>query len=134
MRHTSTALYFYESYLKSLHKPRATSEIMLFHISYGFNYYLQLLCLQFLSKTRLNFNKFSFVIKIALFPNSLLYQSMTDELYIFKIKLSHINKTDIIYFVHKSVQLLFQIYSSHTYCMDPQKYGAVASFPCTIRS
>jgi hypothetical protein len=26
---------------------------MLFHISYGFKYYLQLLCLQFLSETRL---------------------------------------------------------------------------------
>jgi hypothetical protein len=55
MRHTSTALYFYGASKKSLHKPRATSENMLFYISYGFNYYLQLLFLQFLSKTRLNF-------------------------------------------------------------------------------
>jgi hypothetical protein len=54
MRHTSTALYFYEASKKSLHMPRATSENMLFHISYGLNYYLQLLCLQFLSKTCLN--------------------------------------------------------------------------------
>ncbi len=54
MRHTSTALYFYGAPKKSLHKPRATFGNMLFHISYGFNYYLQLLCLQFLSKTHLH--------------------------------------------------------------------------------
>jgi hypothetical protein len=54
MRHTSTAPYFYGASKKSLQKPRATSENMLFHISYGFNYCPQLLCLQFLSKTRLN--------------------------------------------------------------------------------
>ncbi len=45
MRHTSMALYFYGASTKSLHKPRAIYENMLFHISYGFNYYLQLLCL-----------------------------------------------------------------------------------------
>jgi hypothetical protein len=55
MHHTSTALYLTGASKKSLHKPRATSENMLFHMSDGFNYYLQLLCLQFLSKTRLNF-------------------------------------------------------------------------------
>jgi hypothetical protein len=55
MRHTSTALYFYGASKKSLHKPRTTSGNRLFHISYGFNYYLQLLCLQFLSITLLNF-------------------------------------------------------------------------------
>ncbi len=55
MRHTSTALYFYGAFKKSLHKPTATSGNMLFHISYGFNYYLQLLCLQLLSTTHLNF-------------------------------------------------------------------------------
>ncbi len=76
MRHTSTALYFYGASKKSLHKPRATIKNMFFHISYGFNYYLQLLCLQFLSKTCLNFKKFIFAIKIALFPKSLLYQSI----------------------------------------------------------
>ncbi len=38
MRHTSIALYFYGASKKSLHKPRATSENVLFHISYGFNY------------------------------------------------------------------------------------------------
>jgi hypothetical protein len=43
MRHTSTALYFYGASKTSLHKP-STSENMLFHISYGFNYYLQLMC------------------------------------------------------------------------------------------
>ncbi len=55
MRHTSTALYFYGASKKSLHKPRAIYENILFHIIYGFNYYLQLWCLQFLSKTHLNF-------------------------------------------------------------------------------
>jgi hypothetical protein len=39
-RHTSTALYFYGASKKSLHKPRAIYENMLFHISYGFNYYI----------------------------------------------------------------------------------------------
>jgi hypothetical protein len=76
MRHTSTALYFFGASKKSLHKPRATSEIMLFHIYYGFNYYLQLLCLQFLSKTRLNLKKITFAIKITLFQKALLYRSM----------------------------------------------------------
>jgi hypothetical protein len=76
MRHTSTALYFYGASKKNLHKPRATSENMLFHIKYGFNYYLQLLFLKFLSKTLLNLLKFIFAIKIALFTKSLLYQSM----------------------------------------------------------
>jgi hypothetical protein len=75
MRHTSTALYFYGVTKKSLHKPRTTSGNRLFHISYGFNYYLQLLCLQFLSKTQL-FKKITFGIIIALFLKSLLYQSM----------------------------------------------------------
>ncbi len=54
MRHISTALYFYGASKKSLHKPRTTSGNGLFHISYGFNYDLQLLYLQFLHKTRLN--------------------------------------------------------------------------------
>ncbi len=76
MRHTSTALYFYGASKKSLRKPRAPSENMLFHISYVFNYYLQLLYLQFLSNTRLNFIQIIFAIKIALFPKSLLYQSI----------------------------------------------------------
>jgi hypothetical protein len=76
MRHTSTALYFYGAPKKSLQKPRTTSENRLFHISYGCNYYLQLLGLQFLSKTHLNFIKFPFGIKIALFLKSLLHQSM----------------------------------------------------------
>ncbi len=55
MRHTSTALYFYGASKKSLHKPRNTSRDILFHRSYALNYYLQLLCLQFLSKTHLDF-------------------------------------------------------------------------------
>jgi hypothetical protein len=54
MRHTSTALYFYGASKKSLHKPRTTSGNILFHITYAFNYYLQLLCLEFLSKTHQN--------------------------------------------------------------------------------
>jgi hypothetical protein len=70
------ALYFYGASKKSLHKPRTISGNRLFHKSYGFNYYLQLLCLQFLSKAHLNFKKFTFGIKIALFLKSLLYQSM----------------------------------------------------------
>jgi hypothetical protein len=76
MRHTSTALHFYRVSKKSLQKPRTTSGNRLFHISYGFNHHLQLLCLQFLSKTHLKFYKFTFGIKIALFLKSLLYQSM----------------------------------------------------------
>jgi hypothetical protein len=76
MRHTSTALYFCGASKKSLHKPRATSENRLFHISYDFNYYVQLLYLQFLSKTHLHFKKFTFCIKIVLFLKSLLYHSM----------------------------------------------------------
>jgi hypothetical protein len=55
MRHTSTALYFYGASKKSLHKPKAIYGNILFNIIFGFNYYLQLLCLQFLSKTHLNF-------------------------------------------------------------------------------
>ncbi len=91
MCHTSPALYFFGVSKKSLHKPRATSKNMFFHVSYGFNYYLQLLCLKFQSKTRLNFKKFIFAIKIALFPKSLLYQSMIVKIVHLKIKLSHIN-------------------------------------------
>ncbi len=74
MRHTSMALYFYGVFKKSLHKPRTASGNILFHISYAFNYDLQLLCLQFLSKTHLNFKKFTFGIKTALFLQPLLYQ------------------------------------------------------------
>jgi hypothetical protein len=75
IRHTSTALYFYGASKKSLQKPRGTSENMLVHISYGLNSYLQLLCLQFLSKTRQNLKKSFFALKIALFPKSLSYKS-----------------------------------------------------------
>jgi hypothetical protein len=80
MRHTSTALYFYGASKKSLQKPRAIYGNILFYISYGFNYYLQLLCLQFLSKTHLNFKKFTFCIKIALFLKSSLFQSRIDKI------------------------------------------------------
>jgi hypothetical protein len=76
MRHTSTALYFYGASKNSLHMPRTTSGNILFHVSYALNFYLQLLYLQFLSKTQLNLEKFTFGIKIALFLKSLLYQSM----------------------------------------------------------
>jgi hypothetical protein len=87
MRHTSTALYFYGASKKSPHKPRTTFGNMLFQISSGFNKYLQLLLLQFLSKSRLNFKKPTFGIKIALFLQSLLYQSMN-------VKIVHLqNKT-----------------------------------------
>jgi hypothetical protein len=55
MRHISKALYLYAASKKSLHKPRTTSGNILFQISYAFNYYLKLLCLQFLSKTHLIF-------------------------------------------------------------------------------
>jgi hypothetical protein len=54
IRHTSTALYFYGASKKSLHKSRTTYGNILFHITYAFNYYLQLFCLQFLSKMHLN--------------------------------------------------------------------------------
>jgi hypothetical protein len=69
-------LYISTERLKSLHKPRTTSGNILFHISYAFNCYLQLLCLQFLTKSRLHFKKFTFGIKIVLFLKLLLYQSM----------------------------------------------------------
>jgi hypothetical protein len=55
MRHTSTALYFYGASKKSLHKPRAKFINILFKINYSLNYYLQLLYLQFLHRTQLNF-------------------------------------------------------------------------------
>jgi hypothetical protein len=80
MRHTSTALYFYGASKKSLQKPRVIYGNILFHISYGFIYYLQLLCLQFLSKTHLNFKKFTFCIKMALFLKSSLFQSRIDKI------------------------------------------------------
>ncbi len=54
MRPTSMALYFYRASKKSLHKPRTTFRHMLLQISSGFNYYLQLLCSQFLPKTHQN--------------------------------------------------------------------------------
>ncbi len=78
MRHTSTALYFYVASKKSLHKPRANFMNILFQINYSLNYYLQLLCLQDLYRTRLNFSKFTFGIKIALFLKSLLHISDYD--------------------------------------------------------
>jgi hypothetical protein len=54
MRHTSAGLYFYGASKTSLHKPTTTSGNILFHISYGFNYYLRLLSLQFQSKAHQN--------------------------------------------------------------------------------
>jgi hypothetical protein len=45
VRHTSTAQYFYEASIGN----------MLIQTNDGFNYYLQLSCLQFLSKTHLPF-------------------------------------------------------------------------------
>jgi hypothetical protein len=80
IRHNSTALYLYGASKNSLQKPRAIYGNILFHISYGFNYYLQLLCFQFLSKTHLNFKKFTFCIKIALFLKSSLFQSRIDKI------------------------------------------------------
>ncbi len=50
MRHISTALYFYGASKKSLQKPRTTSGSRLCHISYGFNYYLQLYVYNFYLK------------------------------------------------------------------------------------
>ncbi len=76
MHHTSMALYFYGASKKSLQKPRATFENMLFEISYGFIYYLQLLFVTVFYKSHLNFKKFTFGIKITLFLKSLLYQFM----------------------------------------------------------
>ncbi len=64
-------LYTSTERLKRVYKPRATFESMLLHISYGINYHLQLLSLKFLCKIRLNFKKFPFAIKIALFPKYL---------------------------------------------------------------
>jgi hypothetical protein len=91
MRHTSTALYFYGLYFyggskKSLHKPRTTSGNRLFHISYGFYYYLQLLCLWFLSKAHLNFNKITFGFKMALYLKFLLYKSVIAKIVHLKTK------------------------------------------------
>jgi hypothetical protein len=87
MRHTSTALYFYGASKKSLHKPRANFINKLFQINYSLNYYLQLLYLQFIHITHLNFKKFTFDIKIALFIKSSLHQFMI-------VKILHLqNKT-----------------------------------------
>jgi hypothetical protein len=99
---SSLALYFCGAYKKSLHKPRTISGNRLVHISYDFNYYLQLLCLQFLSKTHLNLKKFTFgiKIKIALFLKSLLYQSMIAKIIHIQNKLSHNNYVDIISYIH----------------------------------
>jgi hypothetical protein len=66
--------------MKSLHKPKATFGNMLCKINYGFNYYLQLLSIQFLSKTHQNFIKFAFDIKIVLFLKFSLYQSLIVEI------------------------------------------------------
>jgi hypothetical protein len=66
MRYTSTALYYNRASKKSLHKPRATFGNMLFQINSGFNYHLQLVCLQFLCKTHLNFKKLTLDIKVEL--------------------------------------------------------------------
>ncbi len=47
-------LCFYGASRKHLHKPRANFGNMLAKINYGYNYYLPLLCLQFLSRTHLS--------------------------------------------------------------------------------
>ncbi len=57
MRHTLRLYTSTERQKKSLHKPMVTFGNMLFQINYGFNCYLQILCLQFLSKTHLNLSK-----------------------------------------------------------------------------
>ncbi len=67
MCHTSTALYFCGASKKSLHKPQAIFGNILFQINYRFIDYLQLLCLQFLSKTHKYFKKIEFGIKIVFF-------------------------------------------------------------------
>jgi hypothetical protein len=91
MCHTSTAQYFYGATKKSLHKPRASFGNMLLQIiSYVFNYYVQLLCLQFLSKTHYKFLKFTFGIKIVLFLKSSLYKSMI-------VKIVHLQNKTFIY-------------------------------------
>jgi hypothetical protein len=91
--YSSTALrhFFYEVSKKSLHTPRANFRNMLFKKIYSFSYYLQLLCLQFLSRTHLLKKKFTLGIKKALFLKSSLYQSINVKLYTFKIKLPHIS-------------------------------------------
>ncbi len=66
MRYTSTALYYNKASKNSLHKPRATLGNMLFQINSGFNYHLQIVCLHFLFKTRLNFKNLTFDIKVEL--------------------------------------------------------------------
>jgi hypothetical protein len=103
MRRTSTALYFYRRSKKSLHKPKAIYGNILFNIIFGFNYYGQLLCLQFLSKTHLNFLKFTFGIKLVLFLKSSLFQSRIDTIV-------HLQDKTFTYqlarYICKSVQLL----------------------------
>ncbi len=90
MRHTSTALYFYGASKKSLHKPRVTFSKMLFQISYSPNYYQQLLCSQFFSKTYQKILTFTFGIKIVLFLKSLLYQYTI-------VKIVHLHNNTLIY-------------------------------------
>jgi hypothetical protein len=90
MRHTSTALYFYGASKKTLHKPRVIFGNTLFKIIYSLNYYLQLLCKQFLPKTYKIVLKFTFGIKIVLFLKSLLYQFMI-------VKIEHLQNNTFAY-------------------------------------
>jgi hypothetical protein len=74
--HIAYGLYFYGASKKSLHKPRTNSRNILFHISYSFNYYLQLLCLRFLSKAHLNLKKITFLASKLHFFSDLYYISL----------------------------------------------------------
>jgi hypothetical protein len=90
-----------------VHNPRATFKNMLFQIYCGFNYYLQLSYLQFLSKTRLHFLnslKFTFDLKVVLFL-SLFYQSMI-------VKIVHLQNNTFTYELdgHYILYLYFILY------------------------
>jgi hypothetical protein len=102
-------LNFFGASKKNLHKPGANFRNILFQKYYTFNYYLQLLCLQFLSRTYLNFKKFTFGFKIALFLKSSLYQSMTVKMVHLQNKTSYNNQMDIIFHIYRSLKLLFYI-------------------------
>ncbi len=81
------APYFFVASKKNLHKPRSKFINILFQINCSLNYDLQLLFLQFLHRTHLNFYKFTFGINIALFLKSSLYQTVI-------VKIVHLqNKT-----------------------------------------
>jgi hypothetical protein len=63
---SSSTVFYSKERLKRVYRSRE-SLLKNYYSSYGFNYYLQLLCLQFLSKIRLYLLKFTYDVKVVLF-------------------------------------------------------------------